>query len=211
MNPDLNFGASLRDVRIFDLPPRLAPEYVRAQRVLPIALEDSTLTVVAPYERDEDVEDDLRVAFNVPRVRWLLAAEAEVDAAIERALVEDAGTVEDLVRDLAVVDDAAGAAGAASAEDLTSLANQPPVVKLVNLVLLEALEARASDVHLECEEGAGSGCATEWTACCKTRPRRPRGSATRSCPGEGDGQPGHRRAAGAAGRAGATPAARPRD
>ncbi|MGH7545706.1 MAG: hypothetical protein ACREKI_05935, partial [Gemmatimonadota bacterium] len=95
VSPEQDYVASLRVVRILDLPPRLAPEYVRAQRVLPIALEDSTLTVVAPYERDEDVEDDLRVAFNVPRVRWLLADEAEVDAAIERALVEDAGTVED--------------------------------------------------------------------------------------------------------------------
>ncbi len=34
-------------------------------------------------------------------------------------------------------------------DDLVALANEAPVVKLVNLLLLEALEARASDVHLE--------------------------------------------------------------
>lgn len=34
-------------------------------------------------------------------------------------------------------------------DDLVHLANEAPVVKLVNLLLLEALDARASDVHLE--------------------------------------------------------------
>ena len=32
-------------------------------------------------------------------------------------------------------------------DDLVALANEAPVVKLMNLLLLEALEARASDVH----------------------------------------------------------------
>src|SRR3954470_2350697 len=34
-------------------------------------------------------------------------------------------------------------------DDLVHLANEAPVVKLVNLLLIEALTARASDVHLE--------------------------------------------------------------
>jgi type II secretory ATPase GspE/PulE/Tfp pilus assembly ATPase PilB-like protein len=34
-------------------------------------------------------------------------------------------------------------------DDLVHLANEAPVVKLVNLLLLEALDARASDVHVE--------------------------------------------------------------
>src|SRR3954469_12776847 len=34
-------------------------------------------------------------------------------------------------------------------DDLLHLANEAPVVRLVNLLLMEALEARASDVHLE--------------------------------------------------------------
>src|SRR5207245_3356101 len=34
-------------------------------------------------------------------------------------------------------------------DDLRALANQAPVIKLVNVLILEALRARASDVHLE--------------------------------------------------------------
>ena len=34
-------------------------------------------------------------------------------------------------------------------DDLMHLANEAPVVRLVNLLLIEALDARASDVHLE--------------------------------------------------------------
>src|SRR5207244_5127815 len=33
--------------------------------------------------------------------------------------------------------------------DLRTLANQAPVIKLVNVMILEALRARASDIHLE--------------------------------------------------------------
>ena len=34
-------------------------------------------------------------------------------------------------------------------DDLVMMANEAPVVKLVNLLLIEALDARASDIHLE--------------------------------------------------------------
>jgi general secretion pathway protein E len=34
-------------------------------------------------------------------------------------------------------------------DDLVTMANEAPVVKLVNLLLIEALDARASDIHLE--------------------------------------------------------------
>ena len=37
----------------------------------------------------------------------------------------------------------------ATINDLRALANQTPVIKLVNLLILEALRARASDIHLE--------------------------------------------------------------
>jgi len=140
---------TLQDVEVIDLPEALAPEYVRTQKVLPLALSDGTVTVVAPYEPDADVMDDLRVAFGVPLVKWLQAEEPEIDAAIERVLLATAETVTDLVRSLAESGSGPALTEAATAEDLTSLANQPPVVKLVNLILLEALESQASDVHLE--------------------------------------------------------------
>ncbi len=142
----------LAGIEPLDLPEALAPEYVRAHKVLPIGLSNGTVTVAAPYESDPDVVDDLRVAFSVSRVKWLLALETEVEAAIDRALAGKDETVIDLVRDLSAVADNSPFTQPTTAEDLTSLANQPPVVKLVNLLLLEALEDRASDVHLEGHE-----------------------------------------------------------
>jgi general secretion pathway protein E len=57
-------------------------------------------------------------------------------------------TAEDVIAGLSDEVRAVGEIDAAL-DDLVSLANEAPVVKLVNLLLLEALEARASDVHLE--------------------------------------------------------------
>lgn len=151
-----DFTNSLVDLEGVELPESLAPEYMRTHRILPIALTETAVTVAAPYEADPDLEDDLRVAFNVPQVKWLRADNEEIDQAIEKALLGTAETVTDLIQGLA--DDALDVpcSELVSAEDLTTLANQPPVVKLVNLILLEALEARASDVHLEGHE-AGLG------------------------------------------------------
>jgi general secretion pathway protein E len=151
MERGLNGRVALHEIEPIDLPGALAPEYVRAHKLLPLELTERAVTVVAPYEPDPDLTDDLRVAFSVPQVNWLRASEREVDAAIDRALLHKAETVTDLVRDLAVAG-SDGIAAEASAEDLSSLANQPPVVKLVNLILLEALDGRASDVHLEAHE-----------------------------------------------------------
>ena len=146
-------GNWLLDMEPIELPDALAPDYVRAHTILPIARSNGCVTVVAPYEADPDVCDDMRVAFNVPDVKWLRVEENLIEAAIERALLDTAESVTDLVRDLAEANAGGSCAEPATAEDLTSLANQPPVVKLVNLILLEALEARASDVHLEGHEG----------------------------------------------------------
>jgi len=143
---------SLYAAEPIDLPDTLAPEYVRAHGVLPIGLDDGSVTVAAAYEADPDIADDLRVAFAVPTVRWVQAPESEVARAIERALAGRGETVTGLVRELSVVGDAGPGTELPTAEDLTSLANQAPVVKLVNLLFLEAVEARASDIHVEVHE-----------------------------------------------------------
>ncbi len=96
---------------------------------------------------DERALDDLRILAGLP-VELVRLPEAEVRAAIRRVYSSDDLTAEGVVAGM--VDELRPGGEMDSAlDDLVMLANEAPVVKLVNLLLLEALDGRASDVHLE--------------------------------------------------------------
>ncbi len=129
--------------------PDLTDEYLEYHGVLPLGIEEGRLLVATWREEvDPQALDDLRLIARVP-VELVLLPEAEVRAAIQRVYTNGSMTAENLIAHLS--EDAARGAGENDGmlDDLVALANEAPVVKLVNLLLLEALEARASDVHLE--------------------------------------------------------------
>ncbi len=96
---------------------------------------------------DERALDDLRLMAGLP-VELVRLPEAEVRAAIRRVYSSEDLTAEGVVAGM--VDELRPIGEMDSAlDDLVMLANEAPVVKLVNLLLLEALDGRASDVHLE--------------------------------------------------------------
>jgi general secretion pathway protein E len=100
---------------------------------------------------DANALDDLRLIAGSP-LEVVVLPEVELRAAIRRVYSPEALTAEDVIAGLA--DDVRTAVESdAALDDLVSLANEAPVVKLVNLLLLEALESRASDVHLETYQG----------------------------------------------------------
>jgi len=130
----------------------LTAEYLEYHALLPIGRHNGSL-ITATWEPDVDPQalDDLRLIAGVP-VELVRLPEQEVRAAIRRVYSPEGFTAEDVIAgmsdDLRQVTD-----GDPALDDLVSLANEAPVVKLVNLLLLEALEARASDVHLETYAG----------------------------------------------------------
>lgn len=74
----------------------------------------------------------------------------EITVAIEARRLRSEETAADFIAGLGMN---GVSAEALQAHDLEELANQPPVVRLVNLLLSEAVEASASDVHLEAGHG----------------------------------------------------------
>jgi general secretion pathway protein E len=157
---DIDFGvettpgydrvADLRDTgRLSD---RLTADYLERHAVLPIRQDGAGVMVGTWLDRvDVQVVDDLRLLFGA-RCRLVPIPEAEGRAAIHRAYGADDVTAEGVIADLAA-DATQGTDLDLPLDDLVSLANEAPVVKLVSLLLLEALEARASDVHLETYTG----------------------------------------------------------
>ncbi|HEX6060231.1 MAG TPA: GspE/PulE family protein [Gemmatimonadaceae bacterium] len=124
-----------------------APTYLEHHAVLPLRRDGNRLLVGTWREVvDPQVLDDLRLAF-AAEVELVPVAEADARNAIRRVYEEETSA-----RGLIACIGGGGEGGGPEdlpLDDLVSLANEAPVVRLVNLLLLEALEARASDVHIE--------------------------------------------------------------
>ncbi|HEY8469902.1 MAG TPA: GspE/PulE family protein [Longimicrobiales bacterium] len=131
----------------------LDPEYLAHNAALPFIAEDGRCLVATWRPRLEPhVHDDLLLRlgrdFEVVQLE-----EEEIRPAIQRLYGRIGRSAEELVAELAVANASPWQGEVASISDLRNLANEAPVVRLVNLLLIEALEAGASDVHLEGHEG----------------------------------------------------------
>src|SRR5690242_11966112 len=126
----------------------LTADWLEQHGVLPLRLDRGRLTVGTWLERVDPLAlDDLRLLFGA-ELQLDHFAEHALRTAIRRVYAPEAATAEGVI---------AGLTGEVRAtdideiplDDLLHLANEAPVVRLVNLLLIEALDARASDVHLE--------------------------------------------------------------
>jgi type II secretion system protein E len=128
---------------------QLTAEYLEHYAVLPLAVHDSRVVVGTwrdAKELDPQALDDLRLIFERD-LEIVRRPENELLPVIRRVYGIDPHTAQEMIAGLAP--DISQSAGEIPLDDLVHLANEAPVVKLVNLLVLEALDARASDVHLE--------------------------------------------------------------
>ena len=143
----LRSGADLRAAAAGPLAQRLSPKYLVEHGLLPVGVSETGELLVAAEERpDPAVIDELCWVYG-RRVKLVAAPAAEIHAAILSAQSES--TSEAQATDLRGNDLVLLAEEEQTIADLRTLANQAPVIKLVNVMILEALRARASDIHLE--------------------------------------------------------------
>jgi general secretion pathway protein E len=117
----------------------LSHRFLRQCRAFPISLADSVLTVAMADPLDFETVGALR-AFSGLEIRTALAGEQDILDAIEQhygeaerpafAEGEDADAIADL-------------------EHLRDMASEAPVIRLVNAMIGDAIEKRASDIHIE--------------------------------------------------------------
>jgi general secretion pathway protein E len=122
--------------------PNVNISFLRHAKILPLELQDGTLTVAMADPSDLDSMHGLEVATGL-HVRPFLAREKEILAALEgydeppAASVETEGSLEYVGSDEEDVN------------HLRDLASEAPVIRLVNMLINRAVEQRASDIHIE--------------------------------------------------------------
>jgi len=142
-----DFVLSVED-RLLDptLVENLPVEWARSNCVLPIRWKEGIGVLTGDPAAMSAVEDlSLLLRRELTPV---LALPQEILKAIERCYYRKKDATQDLIRDLQTSEPTPVTAQKSS-EDLLRIVDQAPVTQLVNAILLEALRARASDVHVE--------------------------------------------------------------
>src|SRR5579864_1020542 len=134
-------------VVVLDGPPAISPEtetippkFMRQFRCVPVALHDHTVTLAMADPLDFETRSTIAACTGLT-VNPGLAAEQEILDAIDRNYGQSAKNETEL----------ALPAGEAKEdlEHLRDMASEAPVIRLVNAMIAQAVEKRASDIHIE--------------------------------------------------------------
>ncbi|MCS5622190.1 MAG: type II secretion system ATPase GspE [Nitrospinaceae bacterium] len=123
--------------------------FLREKIIFPLQLKDDTLIVAVYDPFDLYTIEDLKVSLG-KNIRVVLSSEQDILESIETYYGEEGGSAmnrmvgnihDDDLHGLDTLDD--------STEHIRDMASEAPVIKLVNHIISQAIEARASDIHLE--------------------------------------------------------------
>jgi general secretion pathway protein E len=127
-------------------PPAAAPElegmsagFLRQALVFPVSIEEGALALAMADPLDFETINAVQ-GFSKLEVHPQLASEQEILDAIDRHYT-------DTGRQSAAIDFAAG--DEEDLEHLRDMASEAPVIRLVNAMIAQAVEKRASDIHIE--------------------------------------------------------------
>jgi general secretion pathway protein E len=118
----------------------LAPRFLRQSRCLPVALQNSTLTLAMADPLDFETIAAVR-GFTGLHVDPVLSGEQEILDAVDKYYGEGEKQGPDIEGDAATASE--------DLEHLRDMASEAPVIRLVNAMIAQAIEKRASDVHIE--------------------------------------------------------------
>src|SRR5579871_862779 len=117
----------------------LSHRFLRQCRAFPVALAGSVLTVAMADPLDFETVAAFR-AFSGLQVQTVLAAEQEILDSIDRHYGES---------ERHGLGDGEDEQATADLEHLRDMASEAPVIRLVNTMIADAIEKRASDIHIE--------------------------------------------------------------
>jgi len=116
----------------------LSPRFLRQFRCLPVALHDHTVMLAMADPLDFETRNTVAESTGLT-VEAGIAPEQEILDAIDRYYGQDKNETEL----------AAQGADSEDLEHLRDMASEAPVIRLVNAMIAQAVEQRASDIHIE--------------------------------------------------------------
>ncbi len=123
----------------------VSTRFMKQQHLVPVRVEEDTLHVVMADPQNPAMLKALRMATGL-KVEPSVGITSEIDNAIERYFGGGRSAMGQIAEGLGAdveSDDEE------NVEHLRDLASEAPVIRLVNLILGRAVEARASDIHIE--------------------------------------------------------------
>jgi general secretion pathway protein E len=123
----------------------LPTKTVFRKRIVPIAREGNTLRVATFDPFDLYALDDVRMMTGLS-VEAVLAPRDDIEKLIKTHYGLGGDTLDELS---ANDDDSAGPARGEGGDDLMEMAQEASVIRLVNEIIVEAVQERASDIHIE--------------------------------------------------------------
>ena len=123
-------------------------EFLKEQCAIPVVLEDNSIAIAMADPLNVEAYDAILTILDQPCVRVICPAE-EIEHAISRCYYQSTGLKNN--EDQTVTEDLGGDGTFVQtyAEDLLNIANKAPVIKLVNKIFFQAVQSRASDIHIE--------------------------------------------------------------
>jgi general secretion pathway protein E len=124
---------------------RISARFLRESRALPLFEDESELALAMADPTDAFTMNAFEMVTG-RTVRPLVAIPTELEAALERLYGAGKSALGQIVGDVEQRDDIAFDA---DVQQLKDLASEAPVIRLVSLIITNALDMRASDIHVE--------------------------------------------------------------
>jgi len=126
---------------------RVSPRFLREARALPVREDEAELALAMADPTDAYTIGAFEMVTG-RAVRPMVAIPTDLEAALERLYGAGRSAVGQLVGDVETRSDELSSLDA-DVQQLKDLASEAPVIRLVSLLITNALEVRASDIHIE--------------------------------------------------------------
>ena len=124
---------------------RLSVRFLKQSRVLPLREDEDQLVLAMVEPQDEFVIKAFGLLTH-HAIAVRLAAPSELESAFERLYGSGKSSMDQIVDEAVTREEDAGSE---DLQQLKDMASEAPIIRLVSLIIGHALEARASDIHIE--------------------------------------------------------------
>ena len=122
--------------------------FMKQSRFVPLHLDGDTLKIAMVDPGDFYTIDALKLTSNL-NIEACRGREEDILGAIERLYGTGSQSLEMIIEEAGKGTDDISSEGMVDADHLRDLASEAPIIRLVNRLILNAVEVRASDIHLE--------------------------------------------------------------